>query len=79
MQHSQDFTDIINDQSKNFSNIFQPDEEDINNVLQTYLLDTQYFTKTDYMNLITTKKLTDQTSLKVISLNIANLVVMCKN
>ena len=70
MQNSQDITDTLNDQTKDFRNMFQIDEDDINNELQSNLPDSQYFTETDYLNLLTNEKLSDQTSLKIISLNL---------
>ena len=74
MQNSQDLTDTLNDQTKDFRNMFQIDEDDINNELQSNLPDSQYFTETDYLSLLTNEKLSDQTSLKIISLNIANIL-----
>ena len=69
MQNSQDLTDTLNDQTKDFRNMFQIDEDDINNELQSNLPDSQYFTETDFLNLLTNEKLSDQTSLKIISLS----------
>ena len=79
MQNSQDLTDTLNDQTKDFRNIFQIDEDDINNELQSNLPDSQYFTETDFLNLLTNEKLSDQTSLKIISLNIANILSKLKS
>ena len=72
MQSSQDFTDVLDDQTKNLNNILQHDEDDIINGSQSFISDSQYFTETDYLSMITTEKLTDQNSLKVISLNISS-------
>ena len=47
MQSSQDFTDVLDDQTKNLNNILQNDEDDIINGSQSIITDSQYFTETD--------------------------------
>ena len=69
-------SDILNDDTKCLKNIFISDTnaDDQNNDLETDMGNCQYFTETELTNYLTINKISDQTHLKLLSLNIANVI-----
>ena len=76
MQSTQDIEDVINDSTKNLNNIynFEEDNSDTEIEITTSVSDSQYFSETEYMTFLNSKKTTDSSHLKVVSLNIANVI-----
>ena len=76
MQSTQDIEDVINDSTKNLNNIynFEEDNSDTEIEITTSFSDSQYFSETEYMTFLNSKKTTDSSHLKVVSLNIANVI-----
>ena len=62
--------DILNDNSKNFHKIYENGEDD---EVKLDLHDSLYYTESDFLDLIYDKKISNDTNLTIISLNIANL------
>ena len=69
--------DVLNDHSKDLNEIYgatlAPDDDD-NVEIQTQLKDSHYYSETELTNLLKQKKISDNTHLKILSLNIANLL-----
>ena len=63
-------SDVLTDETKNFSNIYQNHEDEEEHAP---LLDSLYFTETDFNNLMTQCQTTSD-NVTIISLNIANLL-----
>ena len=76
MENDEDFdlNDIINDQSKYFGNIFQLEDDDDENEMKTTFNDSQYYSETDFLNLLISKRISDTNNLKILSMNIANIL-----
>ena len=65
--------DVLKDPKKDLSKIsgsLEPDENYFNSELQ----DSHYFSEEEFLNFLTTNKISNQSHLKIISLNIANLL-----
>ena len=69
-------SDILNDDSKCLKNIFISDTntDDDNNDLEIDMGNCFYFTETEFSNYLTINKISDQSHLKLLSLNIANVI-----
>ena len=75
----QDINDIENDETKNFNSIYQtndPDNQDPSNI---NFKDSKYFSETDYLNFLKSNKISNENHLKILSLNIANLLSKLSN
>ena len=69
-----DLNDIIDDQSKYFANIFQLEDDDDENEIKMTFNDSQYYSETEFLNLLQSKKISDLNCLKLFSMNIANIL-----
>ena len=68
-------TDVLIDSSKNLSNVLNPDVTEDNETDQTIRLpDNEYFSETDFIDLIRTANLKKADNLQILNLNIANLL-----
>ena len=76
---SQDLNDVINDETKNLNSVYQTDDNDDQDTSSTSFKETLYFSETEYMNLLKTRKISDENHLKILSLNIANLLSKFSN
>ena len=76
--HSITIEDVLNDHSKDFNEIYsatlEPDNDSNNVEIQTQLRDSHYYSETELTDLLKQKKISDSTHLKILSLNIANLL-----
>ena len=67
--------DVLIDSSKNLSNVLNPDVTEDNETDQTIRLpDNEYFSETDFIDLIRTANLKKADNLQILNLNIANLL-----
>ena len=67
--------DVLIDLSKNLSNVLNPDVTEDNETDQTIRLpDNEYFSETDFIDLIRTANLKKADNLLILNLNIANLL-----
>ena len=76
MENQDDFdlNDIIDDDSKYFGNIFEiGNNEDVNEI-NTKFTDSLYHTESEYTNLLQSQKITDSNNIKLLSMNIANVL-----
>ena len=74
MQTTQDFDDILDDATKDLNNIYQIEVDETVNEIHTGLNDSQYYTETEFTDFLKSKKISDNCGLKVLSLNIANIL-----
>ena len=74
-------SDILNDISKDLKNIYSitSDNSDNNDEIQTELGNCHYFTETELNNFLIQKRISDSSHLKLLSLNIANLLSKLKS
>ena len=64
--------DIIDDLTKDFTNIFSTQEE--NDEPEIEIKSSGYFSESDFNDLIKTKKISEKTHATIFSLNIANIL-----
>ena len=76
---NQDLNDVINDDTKNLNSVYQTDDNDDQDTSSTSFKETMYYSETEYMNFLKTKKISDENHLKILSLNIANLLSKLSN
>ena len=74
MQTTQDFDDILDDATKDLNNIYQIEVDETVNEIHTGLNDSQYYTEMEFTDFLKSKKISDNCGLKVLSLNIANIL-----
>ena len=74
MQSTQDFDDILDDATKDLNNIFQTEEDETVNEINSSFTDSQYYTETEFTDFLIDEKISDNCGLKVLSLNIANIL-----
>ena len=74
MQSTQDFDDILDDATKDLNNIFQTEEDETVNEINSSFTDSQYYTETEFIDFLKSEKISDNCGLKVLSLNIANIL-----
>ena len=71
-------SDVITNPSKNLYNLFYANEEidldEINNEISLKIQNTEYFTENDFVNHLESNNFTDTTHLKIISVNICNVL-----
>jgi len=68
-------SDILNDPSKDFSNIYtKNDDNDDEQSDFIPLKDSQYYIEDDFLGLLNSKNYSNKNSLKIVTLNIANLL-----
>ena len=79
MQTTQDFDDILDDETKDLNNIYQIEVDETVNEIHTGLNDSQYYTETEFTDFLKSKKISDNCGLKVLSLNIANILSKLSN
>ena len=63
--------DVLNNSQKDLSSIFEvsKDKDSYNEIVQS-----NYYSESEFLNYLTTEKISDTTHLKILSLNIANLL-----
>ena len=69
--------DVLKDDTKCLKNIFISNinaDDDNNDDLETDIGNCLYFTETDFNDYLTNNKISDQSHLKLLSLNIANVI-----
>ena len=74
MQDTLDFDDVLDDATKDLNNIFQIEEDEMVNEINTTFTDSQYYTETEFIDFLISEKISDNCGLKVLSLNIANIL-----
>ena len=74
MQNTLELNDVLNDDSKNLDNILLFDNNDDDDDQPISPPVCHYLTETEYANTLTISKLSDSCHLKIVSLNIANLL-----
>ena len=70
-------SDILNDDSKDLNHVFStipPNDNDDSNETTNDLKDSEYYTETELTDFLKNKKISDRTHLKLLTLNIANLL-----
>ena len=70
-------SDILNDDSKDLNHVFStipPNDNDDSNETTNDLKDSEYYTETELTDFLKKKKISDRTHLKLLTLNIANLL-----
>ena len=75
-------SDVINDDSKNLKTIFDSNpitNNDDNFEINHEIGNCQYFTETEFKEFINEKKISDQSHLKILSVNVANLIPKLKS
>jgi exonuclease III len=68
--------DVLNDSTKDLNNVFKVSGTDED---EPILPDSDYYTETEFTDLIITKKISDDQSLSILSINIANLFSKLSN
>ena len=76
---SQELFDVINDETKNFISVYQTNDTDNLDSSDVNFKETRYFSETEYMNFLKTHKISNENFLKILSLNIANLLSKLSN
>ena len=71
-------SDVLADEQKNFCNIYLDSAED-NNAENLSFNDSLYYTETDFVDLISSRKFSNGQNLTIISLNIANLLAKLRS
>ena len=71
-------TDVLADKWKNFCNIYLDSAED-NESQNLSLNDSLYYTDTDFVDFISSRKFSNKQNLTIISLNIANLLAKLRS
>ena len=74
MQATQDFNDILDDDTKDLNNIYQFEEDEMVDEIRTSFGDSLYYTETEFMNFLKTQRISDNCGLKILTLNIANIL-----
>ena len=74
---SQSIDDVINDNSKQLHSIYQLESE--SDEIPLEFKDSKYFSETDYINYLKQNKVDDNNTLKIITLNIANVLSKLSN
>ena len=72
MTHELSVSDVLADENRNFCNIYVDNDDDT----RLPLIDSLYYTETEYVDLINQESYSDSKNLSIISLNVANL---CQN
>ena len=67
-------TDVINDRSKYFGNIYDLRSNDDTNEIRTSFNDSQYYSESEFLTLLKDKNITDGNNLKLFNINIANVL-----
>ena len=76
---SQELFDVINDETKNFISVYQTNDTDNLDSSDVNFKETLYFSETEFMNFLKTQKISNENYLKILSLNIANLLSKLSN
>ena len=71
-------SDVLADEQKNFCNIYLDSAED-NEAQNLSLTDSLYYTETDFVDFISSRKFSNKQNLTIISLNIANLLAKLRS
>ena len=74
MQATQDFDGILDDETKDLNNIYQIDEDDTINKIHTSFSDSLYYTEAEFLDFLKRQKVSDNCGLKILTLNIANIL-----
>ena len=75
-------SDVINDDSKNLKTILDSNpitNNDDNYEINLEMGNCRYFTETEFKDFINEKNISDQSHLKILSLNVANLISKLKS
>ena len=69
-------SDVLTDDSKNLCNIYSADDDEAQNY---NLSDSLYYSETEFVDLLTSQKLSDRQNLTIFSINIANLLTKLRS
>ena len=70
-------SDVLDDDLKNLANLFSSSADD--EAQNVNLSDSLYYTETEFLDLITSRKFSDRLNLTIFSINIANLLTKLRS
>ena len=80
---TQSISDILSDESKDFNQVYQNNISDQNDTendeIAVSFKDSSYFSESDFVDFLNSKQVSDDNTIQIICLNIANLLSKLSN